>query len=94
MKTLHHGRSSMKLTTFTLLLVNSNSSPWSFLHERICPPCKLTWMDVTQQHQYDTVSFAAFKVQLAIYELAPKVISSDYFIEDQADIYAINYLMT
>jgi len=29
-------------TSFTLVLVNNNSSPRSVFHERTCPPCKLT----------------------------------------------------
>ena len=42
----------MKTGKFTLLLVNNNSSPLSVFHERTCPPCKLTWIINTKNHQH------------------------------------------
>lgn len=38
-----HRKYLTRKTSFTLVLVNNNSSPRSVFHERTCPPCKLTW---------------------------------------------------
>lgn len=42
-----HRKYLTRKTSFTLVLVNNNSSPRSVFHERTCPPCKLTWKSHT-----------------------------------------------